>query len=247
MSFMFHENEFSYNRFQKYSFEFRKETVALEPDSMYGDRLHSFGALSLHESKLLRLKVNSNPLIFHYCNDSVSDLIEHNKIEYFSYNNQKVCFDSLLNNSANGVKRRENEFYVFTGIHYYFSFKGTHYTILHCVQRGFLRNSLRYCMILLEIEGRFAKNSYAFIDAPEDTPGCFGDFNQDGKLDYLDWRKLENRVSMFTLVDNRFIKDENHYIIVKPSKAQQIYRKQYDDEFNYRVIDKNNSNWFYKL
>jgi len=241
------EAPFTFDRLKGEKLKFSKQTVAINQPAYYGDRLISFGAAVEKKATLLRLKIKDKPLLYHYCNDSLQQLNKNNQPEYISYSGQKVNLDYLLSHNSNRVKMTTKTFVLFDGTFYNFSFRQHDYLLLHAQQRVFYRNVLYYYLILLELAKGKVVHSYAFVDAPETTPACFGDFNSDGYLDYIDWRKKEPRISLFSLKETGFVRDEQHYIMVKPSQAQQEYSQRYDDLFNYDEIDKTKSKWFYSL
>jgi hypothetical protein len=207
--------------------------------------LPSFGmASTVHETNLIDIKINETPTIRHICNDSIQENQSKNKIEYLLYLNYKINLDSLFTNAINGLTKYQT--YVKFEDYYTFAFNNRKFAVFRVTERRFFRNVLYYHLILLEIkEGKVIAN-FAFIDCPEITLKCFGDFNFDGNLDFIDWKKNEEKINLYSLRGNEFVK-EKQFIIVKSSKSEQIFKDQNDDLFNYSLIDKKNSKWFYKL
>jgi hypothetical protein len=201
-------------------------------------------AKTVHKSNLIPIKINESPSIFHISNDSIQEDQVNNRIEYLLYLNNKINLDSLFSNAINGSTKYQT--YVKFEDYYKFKFNNKDFVVFRVTERRFFSNVLYYHLILLESKNEKIVASYAFIDCPENTLKCFGDFNFDGNLDFIDWKKNEEKISLYSLKGNKFIK-EKQYIIVKPTKEQQNYKNHYDDLFNYSSIDKKKTKWFYKL
>ena len=239
--------------------DFKRDTISLTHQyadlnkaDFYGDKLHAFGSNENHHSKIINFRISDNPAIIHRCNDTLMDVDCNNQDEYLCYYQDSINLTKLLFKNSNGVPANVRIAIRFTGHNCTFSFQDKSYLLLMAEDRRFYRNVLVSYMVLLEVKDESIVHGYAFADTPEDnmpeqTPNCFGDFNKDGILDFLDWRKIESKISMFSLKDGAFVSNTENYIIVEPSKKQRRYMENYDDQFNFERINRKKSRWFYKL
>lgn len=240
-----YSQKFDYNKLRNNRIEFiNHELSGLKNKEAY-DMIPAFAmAKTVHKANLIHIKINDSPPIFHMCNDSIQEDQINNKTEYLLYLNNKINLDSLFSNAINGTTKYQT--YVKFEDYNTFKFNNKDFVVFRVTERRFFSNVLYYHLILLEVKNEKIAASFAFIDCPEITLKCFGDFNFDGNLDFIDWKKNEEKISLYSLRGNKFIK-QKQYIIVKPTKKQQNYINHYDDLFNYSLIDKNKTKWFYKL
>lgn len=192
--------------------------------------------------QLYNIKLSKEQKIFHECYNYITD-----KTEYLTYYNQKLNIDSLLIHNSNNHVFKERNHVLFTGDIVSFNFKGNEFILLSARDRLFLRNTERNFWIVLQVENKKIIDCFSLIDGYVAGPDCFADFNNDGYLDYLNWRTKEEKIEFYSLKQNKIVKDENHFIIVKPSKNQIILMNEDDIETLYEILDRKSSKWFFKL
>ncbi|SHL13597.1 hypothetical protein [Flavobacterium chilense] len=237
--------KFDYSKLKSHPIKFMNHELSLMKAKNAYDILPAFGmAKTVHKSNLIDIKINESPPIFHVCNDSIQENQVNNQTEYLLYINNKINLDSLFINAINSSVKYQT--YVKFEDYYTFTFNNREFAVFRVTERRFFNNVLYYHLILLEIKNDKVAKSFAFIDCPEITLNCFGDFNFDGNLDFIDWRKKETKINLYSLRGNKFVK-EKQYIKVRPTKNEQNYERHYDDLFNYSLIDKKNSKWFYSF
>lgn len=237
--------KFDYAKLRNKPIKFIDNQLSLVNSQEPYNEIFPFGtAFTSHTSNLVKIKINDTPPIFHICNDSIQVDQANNKSEYLIYLNKKINLDSLFINAINGSTKYQT--YVKFENYYNFIFNNRNFVVFRVSERRFFRNVLYYHLILLEIKNDKILTNFAFIDCPEETLNCFGDFNFDGNLDFIDWKKMSNQISLYSLRNSKFIK-EKEFIIVKPSKNERIFQKKNDDLFNYSLVNVKKSKWFYKL
>lgn len=228
-----------------------KQYIDVNDAEYYGERLPTFS--ESQTSSLIKCKINSNPLMYHYAYESLPPLEIRKSYangEYITYLNAKISIDSILRNNVNRVVSAgiTETFLVCTGDFYHFSFNEQQYILIRMVQREYSRNGEIHVWLLLKVNEQKLLDCYAFWDGPELEPDTWGDFNGDGTLDYLDWRSLTSHISIFSLIGNKFRKDNDHYLVVRPSKSQQEYWNKYGETLErYECLDTKASKWFYPL
>lgn len=240
-----YSQNFDYYKLKSSSINFINRGLGVVNNNEPYSILPPFGmAMTVHKSNLIPIKISESPPIFHISNDSIQEDQINNRTEYLLYLNNKINLDSLFTNAINGSTKYQT--YVKFEEYYTFKFNNKDFIVFRVTERRYFSNVLYYHLILFEIKNEKIVASFAFIDCPEITLNCFGDFNFDGNLDFIDWKKNEEKISLYSLQANKFIK-QKQYIIVKPTKKQQNYKNHYDDLFNYSSIDKKKTKWFYKL
>ncbi|MFD1604844.1 hypothetical protein ACFSJW_06035 [Flavobacterium artemisiae] len=236
---------FDYSKLKNNPIKFINHELSYVKNSKAYDILPAFGmAKEVHKSSLIDIKINESPPIFHICNDSIQENQFNNVTEYLLYAKNKINLDSLFANAINSSTKYK--IYIRFEDYYTFTFNSRKFAVFRVTERRFFSNVLYYHLILLELKNDRVVESFAFIDCPEVTLSCFGDFNFDGNLDFIDWRKKERKISLYSLRGNKFVK-ERQYIEVRPTKSEQNYESHYDDLFNYSLIDKKNTKWFYSF
>lgn len=240
-----HAQKFDYSKLKSKPIKFINHELNCVKNKKAYDILPAFGmANTVHKSNLIDIKINESPLMFHICNDSIQENQFNNQTEYLLYINNKINIDSLFTNAINSSTKYQT--YVKFEDYYTFAFNNRKFAVFRVTERRFFSNVLYYHLILLEIKDDKVVKSFAFMDCPEIALNCFGDFNFDGNLDFIDWRKKETKINLYSLRGNKFVK-EKQYIKVTPTKKEQNYEHHYDDLFNYSLIDKKNTKWFYSF
>lgn len=77
--------------------------------------------------------------------------------------------------------------------------------------------------------------AYALAEQASYTPYCFGDFNNDGKLDYIQWEFEEPVMEVYTLENKTFHKLNGYKVYINQTKEGSYF------------IDRKKSKWFYSL
>jgi len=239
---------FSYEKLQGKRVQATRQDINVDSEENYSDKLPPFAdAIMPGVPALLKIKVSSDPLIYHWCNDSLQSADSRNKTEFLEAFGEKISIDSMIRYNANGLKVDKMEYVKFDDTNYYFTFGERNFIVLGAQQRRFYRNRQWYYMFLLELDHGKLKNCFAFINTPEDSVNCFGDFNNDGNLDYIDWREKERLIRIFSLSGDHFVKDKIHFIIVKPTKGDLQYMNSGDVPPKFKIIDVRSSKWWYPL
>lgn len=239
---------FSYEKLQGKSVQATQNDINIDSEEYYSNKLPAFAEASMPGvPALLKIKISTDPLMYHWCNDSLQFADDRNKTEFLEAFGEKLSIDEMIRQNANGLKVDKMEYVKFTGTTYYFTFGERSFIVLCAQQRRFYRNRQWYYMFLLELDHGRLKNYFAFLNAPEDTINCFGDFNNDGKLDYIDWREKEGVIRIFSLSGDHFVKDKSHFIIVKPTRADLQYMRSGEVPPKFKIIDSGSSKWWYPL
>jgi hypothetical protein len=116
---------------------------------------------------------------------------------------------------------------------FYFSFKNRDFLLF----RAFKCMSSNYCDFLMVLFDVTQKDKPKIILCEEDaeaSPDCFGDFNNDGYLDFAHRSNSKKRLECYSLYDDKFKKLENVYLILN------------GDEHNLQV-NTSQSKWFFDL
>jgi len=215
---------------------------------IYDDRISSIvEANSKVESRIYKIQISKKYPIYHFCYDSIPNNNQENNVEYLQFYDSKINISYLLKHNINKQAYFNESYLLFTGSIDFFEFNGNDFILLSARDRRFYRNLERNYWVLLKIKNRKILKYFCFIDGYTTGKDCFGDFNNDGLLDYMNWDFLKNKISIYSLNSNEFQKDKKHYIEVLQSKEQEEMTKEQGIILLYDLFDKKKSKWFYKL
>jgi hypothetical protein len=216
----FHFQPVTYNRSEEIPFYCGAGFAEIDSTQMIDVLLDSVTRLKLHTYKYIQEDY-----------DTYHD-------EYFSIGNRKIRIDSLCKKAGIGYALcfREIDF---------FRWGDSHFILLNGGFRMHVMNGERFSYILMQLKNNQLINVTLFPDGYSDK-NVFGDYNNDGILDYLDWETLKDTIHLYSLTENEFVKDKTHYIIVEMDEGLKKYTEQYGDILEYyrKVTD---FNWFYPL
>jgi len=214
--------------------------------TVYKDSIEFIEQEQEGESNLVHIKLSDQIQLTHLCNDLFSSNPNNFKTEYLKYEKDSVSINKLFSHLVNEGETSTNYRILFNKMIYQFNFKEKQYVLLGASNRQFFRNIERNYWVLLEVAAGKIKNSYVFSDAYDIDADCFGDFDKDGNLDYLNWNFNQNHIALYTLYENKFEKNKTKYFYVSPSAAEQTdqARGMY---IRYSILDPIKSKWFYEL
>jgi len=195
--------------------------------------------------KLLPVRISTQYNITHYCYNYIPDVNQDCKDEYIEILGQNIDIDSLLKNNLNERKVMKRNYLFFVGNAVEFKYNGRNFILLGARDRLFFRNIENNYWFLIEVRDKVIVNKYSFVDGYLSGTDCFGDFDRDGFLDYLNWDYCKEKISLYTLKKDKFEKDSSHYLRVEPSKEQMKMMNEQGRMFLYNYFDKLNSKWFY--
>lgn len=92
-----------------------------------------------------------------------------------------------------------------------------------------------FYIILFDITDKDKINAYGLGEQASYTPYCFGDFNENGKLDYIQWKFEEPCMEVYTLENRIFHKLNGYRVYINQKKSGNYY------------IDERKSKWFFPL
>lgn len=244
-----------YENFEIFNFEKLKskkigfKDISIENGlRIYDERISGIAeANSTTESKIYRIKISNKYPIYHGCYDSIPNNKHKNNDEYLQYYDTKLNINSLLRNNLNKQIHSDESYILFTGSIDFFEFKGNDFILLSARDRRYFRNLERNYWILLNVKDKEVVNSFCFIDGYTTGKDCFGDFNNDGLLDYMNWDFLKDKISIYSLSNSKFKIDKKHFIKLKESKEQAEMTKEQGIVLVYDLFDRKDSQWFYKL
>lgn len=214
--------------------------------NVYKDIIDLFERDEEKESNIVNVQLSEKIKLEHLCNDIYSSNPYYFKTEYLKFYNDSISIDKLFSRIINEKKTRENVRIVFNKMIYQFSLVGKHYILIGASDRQFFRNIERNYWVLLEVDNELINNYYVFSDGYSLDANCFGDFNKDGRLDYLNWNFNQNHVALYSLDMNKFLKDKNKFFYVSPNveEKESIERGIY---VLYSNLNVKKSKWFYNL
>ena len=223
------------------------EDISLPNETqIYSDSISFFPNLDYtKKSKLVKIKLSGKKKIIHNCYNFIINNDQTNE-ENIQIDGEKLNIYDLLKFNASKIVVNKDIQVVFNKGIYCFNINNENYILLGASNRLFIRNIERNYWILLNIKNNKVLNTYSFIDGYNVDANCFGDFNNDHKLDYLHWDFGKNKINFYTLKNKTFIEDKKFFIFVNPSQ-QKMQDKSKGVEFLYSVVDKSKSKWFYKL
>ncbi|WDF57659.1 hypothetical protein PQ462_13120 [Flavobacterium sp. KACC 22758] len=240
-------DEFSFNLLKGKKIQFTDISMG-NGQQIYDHRISSIvEARSKAESKTYKIQISKKYPIYHFCYDSIPNNNQENDGEYIQFYDSKVNINYLLKNNINKQVYFKETFLLFTGGIDFFEFKGNNFVLLSARDRRFFRNLERNYWVLLNVKNRKILKSFCFIDGYIEGKDCFGDFNNDGLLDYMNWDFLKDKIAIYSLNGNNFQIDKNHYVKMKQSKEQKEITKEQGIMLVYDLFDKKKSKWFYKL
>lgn len=248
-------NSTKYNDFEEFSFGKLKSKKIIFKDISLGSKCKIYDsrisileeADSITQSKIYEVKISNAYPIYHGCYNNIPNKNQVNNGEYIKFYDVKININSLLKNNLNKQIYTDNTYLKFTNSISYFKFKDENFILLSAADRQFYRNLETNYWILLTIKNKEIIKSYCFIDGYAGGRDCFGDYNNDGLLDYMNWDFLKDKISLYSLKNNRFEIDKNHFIKLKQSKEQYEMTKEMGTVLVYDLFDKKESKWFYKL
>lgn len=157
-----------------------------------------------------------------------------NERNYITAYNRKIVLDSLF---FNGIY--PEDFTLMTPYFntYSFNYMNKEYIALFSINARTSTILSNYVLILFDITDRLnVKIVLHKIQASDDIK-CFGDFNNDNVLDYIDWTvgyAYTDTIHFYSINGSVFEKNSNYYILTKRLFNQYEF-----------IIDKENSKWFY--
>ena len=162
---------------------------------------------------------NNNPNTSFYFRDSI-----------FLFD-KKFCLDNLFY----GKKTLKNEepLRLNYASGYTFLLKSKKYISLFFWDSTLPTSNPHFFIILFDITNINNIKPYFFDEQMSFNPYCFGDFNNDGKLDFANW-KYDEKLYYTTLTGNKYKTLKNKFVLIKESSIGIFY------------IDWEKSNWFKK-
>lgn len=240
-------DRFAFDKLKSEKIVFKDIMLAKKGDQIYDDRISFIEeADSITEAKIYSVKLSDKYDIYHGCYNYIPNEKQINNKEYLQFYDTRISISSLLKNNLN-KKMYSGSYIVFTGSIDSFSFNGDDFILLSARDRQFFRNLERNYWILLKVKEHDIINSFCFIDGYVSGKDCFGDFNNDGLLDYMNWDFKKDKIGLYSLDNEKFEFDEKHFITVKQSKEQIKLTKENGVIMPYDTFDRKKSKWFYKL
>lgn len=189
----------------------------------------------------IEVKLSNDVELYHSCFNYLTYSELQNDCEYIKYYDTIICINKLLKNNVNKYKLDKVRV-VFNKSIFKFKFKDKDYILLGASDRAFFRNIERNYWILLEVQSKNIRNIYSFIDGYYENPKCFGDFNNDGKLDYLNWSFNKNKIELYSLNTNEFLVSKREYIYVIPT-IEEKNRMKKGELVTFSILNKKKSKW----
>lgn len=134
---------------------------------------------------------------------------------------KKYCIDNLFYGKKT-LKKQEALRLNYAG-GYTFSLNSKDYISLFFWDSTLPTSNPFYFIILFDISNKKSIQSYFFDEQMSFTPNCFGDFDNDGILDFANW-VYNSPLSCLTIVNGKFINLKNKFVIIKeePNRAFSI-------------------------
>ncbi len=240
--------QFAFDKLKCGKIIFKDIMLANVEGQIYDDRISLIEeADSVTESKIYPVKLSGKYEIYHGCYDFIPNENQINNKEYLQFYDTKININSLLEKNISKKKYSDENYIVFTKSIDSFSFNGNDFILLSARDRRFFRNLERNYWILLQVKDRDVIKYFCFIDGYISGKDCFGDFNNDGFLDYMNWDFKKDTIPLYSLKNNNFDIDEKHFIKVQQSKEQVKMMKENGVILPYDMFDRKKSKWFYKL
>ncbi|MFH6949766.1 hypothetical protein ACHRV6_14825 [Flavobacterium sp. FlaQc-51] len=181
-------------------------------------------SFNLTEGKQIKNKQEVDFLLLDICTS------QQLKFKNFTYNNpnppffrdslflfkEKYCVDNLFYEKR--LLKNEKPLRLNYASGYSFSLNSKNYISLFFWDSTIPTSNLRYFIILFDISDVKNIKPYFFYEQMSFTPDCFGDFNNDGVLDFANW-SYSNKLECFTLVGNKFKRIKNKIIITEEKSA----------------------------
>ncbi|MEN2401045.1 hypothetical protein GKZ90_0014760 [Flavobacterium sp. MC2016-06] len=239
--------EFSFDKLQCEKIIFKD--ISLGDDvQIYNDNISAIiEAKNLSKSKIHKIKLSDNYPIYHGCYDSIPNYNHDNNGEYLQFYDTKININSILKSNKNKQVYSPDYYLIFTGSIDFFEFKGNDFVLLSARDRRFFRNLERNYWILLNVKNKEVLKYFCFIDGYTIGKDCFGDFNNDGLLDYMNWDFLKDKIAFYSLKNDDFQLNKKYYIKLRQSKEQEEVTKEQGIVLLYDLFDKKKSKWFYKF
>lgn len=187
------------------------------------------------------IKLTKDVEIYHSCFNYLNYYESNNKCEYIRYYDTSICINQILKNNINKYESN-NQVIIFNKSIYEFNINDRDYILMGASDRAFYRNIETNYWILLEVESKEIRNIYSFIDGYCESPKCFGDFDNDGDLDYLHWGFNKNKIELYSLSGNEFYINNKEYIYVEPSISERV-RIEKGEEVTFSLLNKRKSKW----
>ncbi len=97
--------EFKYENLKTDSIYFKTQFIDLNKQGFYADKLRAFGATIEKKAKIIKVLIDTMPLIYQYLNDSVQELSKNIREEFVGCYNKKINLSRLLINNSNSVTK----------------------------------------------------------------------------------------------------------------------------------------------
>lgn len=240
------DKEFSFDNLKNKKIVFKDISMG-NGYQIYDDRISAIVEASNIISKIYPIKLSSHYPLYHGCYDSIPSNIRVKNEEYLQFYDTQINISSLLKNNLNKQIDSNETHIVFTSSIDFFKFNEDDFILLSARDRRFFKNLERNYWILLKVKNKVIIKSFCFIDGYIGGKDCFGDFNNDGLLDYMNWDFNKYKISLYSLKNNNFSIDKKHYIKLRQSKEQKEMTKEMGVIMPYDLLDRKNSKWFYKL
>ena len=238
--------EFNFDKLKREKILFKD--ITLKGDEIYNDSISLVEEAKTSKTITLRsIKISNEYELYHGCYDSIPMNMQKNNNEYLKYYDTKININVLLQNNLNKEKIASDNYILFTKSVDFFKFNNEEFILLSAHDRRFFRNLEINYWILLKVKNKILLKAFCFIDGYQGGNDCFGDFNNDGSLDYMNWNFLNDKISIYSLRRNNFEIDKKHFIKIKQSKEQKEMVEELGINLVYDVFDKKNSKWFYKF
>lgn len=155
------------------------------------------------------------------------------KFKTFTYNNpsppyyrdsiflfkKKYCIDNLLYEKK--ILKNELPLRLNYASGYKFVFNSRKYISLFFWDSEIPTTNLTYFIILFDISNKENVKTYFFGEQKSFNSACFGDFNNDGILDFTDWTRRDT-LKLMSLSGNQFKLIKNKYIVLE-EKSYSMY------------------------
>lgn len=201
--------------------QFSDSFTLTEGSQKKGKQQADFLLLSISKTEQLKFKkfTYNNPTPPFYFRDSI-----------FLYN-KKYCIDNIFYGKKTLKKEEPLRLNYASG--YNFSLNSRDYISLFFWDATIPTSNLSYYIILFDVSNQKSIKYYFFDEQMSFTPDCFGDFNNDGVLDFANWTYGKS-LKFMTLSANKFKNLKNKFIVFKET-TDRTY-----------LIEWEKSNWFKK-
>jgi hypothetical protein len=198
---------------------------------------------------------------FHHCCIDCN-FIKFHQYDYIDFNSQQLALDGKMKIMPSKVEIYNQLFNVdslYLGDRYGENNNSANRTIPLGVSQIYLNQDTFTCILMLRNSGSFTTNNYRWIIASKNnnqitvipaadwhrtsSTAVFGDFNNNGKLDFLSLNSNEDvpgaKLEVYELENNNFKKIDKYYLMLFP-----VHSAHYE---TYYSIDLAKSKWFFDL